>query len=384
MGAGLLIDDREVGGVSTRLLYGELRTGKITGTLDATSASWEETTNDAGSIDGVTVTEDVVRAKDLRQSAAAARCFLAIEQDGRIREGGPIWTYDWDWRKGRLTLGAAGLWSLWDYRFVLPLLEASQRVQEATSTLTSSDLGGIARDLIAQAIAWTGGDVPVVLPDPRPGSDHTETFPGYKLLRVGDQLRELTKREVGAPEIAFRPERDPADPTRIRWVMKVGTAERPQLSQVGADWRLDATPQRSPILGIGVKGNATGMGERAWLTGNGTEQGTLMATAYDPTLLARGYPLMEVTDSRPSVEVQETLDGHAQTELQQSARPIEVWQIAMRADGVQEMRAGDYARVITKGDAFLADGERRVRIKKLSGTLKETVNVDVYPLQAAV
>ena len=121
--------------VQVTVLYGDLRTGRILGQIDATGAAWAQVLDDAGSIDQVTVPDDVIRALDLWRMAPAARTFLAIEVDDRIQEAGPIWSRTYDWEAGTLTLGAAGLWSLWDHRKVVKVLAAGQQVR------SGADLG---------------------------------------------------------------------------------------------------------------------------------------------------------------------------------------------------------------------------------------------------
>lgn len=371
----------------TTLLVGELRTGRITGTVEATGHDWTEALNAPGSIDGVTVPEVVVRRRELRRNAAAARCFLAVEQDDRIREAGPIWAHRWDDERGLLTLGAAGLWSLFDHRYVLPLLENEQAlsltsVSRAKTTHTGS-LGGIAQALVQEAMTHLGGELPVVFEGDAAG-DNAETFPGYKMLRVGQQLRELTQREVGAPDIRFTPRRNPADPRFLQWVMSTGTAAQPQLSQAGADWYFDRSAPRSPVLGINVDTDATVMGMRGYGVGNGTEEATMIIRVFDTTLVDAGYPLLEVEESRSSVEVPETLIGHTQNLVARSARPVQVWRVKVHARAAREVRAGDYARVVARDHAYLPDGEHRVRVRRINGDASDVVTMEVYPLQATL
>ncbi|MDP5182184.1 hypothetical protein QOZ88_06005 [Blastococcus sp. BMG 814] len=369
--------------VTTRILFGELRTGRITGVLPVTGAAWSRVQNDAGTVDQVRVHRSVVAEQRLRQNAAAARCFLAVEQGDRIRQAGPIWKHSWSRRDGRLTLGAAGLWSLFDHRKVLPVL-AGRRVQDVSTTLTGADYGELARALVAQALGDVGGDLPLVLPAARTGSDRTETWPGWALPDLGEQLRQFTTRDSGAPDIRFTARRRADDARFLEFVMETGTAASPQLSQAGADWTFDTTVRKGPVLDIAVEQDATEMGMRGWITGNGSEADTLIATHEDLALVQAGYPLLELERSHSSVEVQSTLDGHARTLVAARARPVEVWKLTVRADAALEVLEGDYARVKTKGDDYLPDGEHRVRVQKISGGLGDTVVLDMYPLKAVI
>jgi hypothetical protein len=366
----------------TQLLVGELRGGRITDVIDATGLGWEDTLNAAGRIDRVTVPEHLVRSMGLRHTAAPARCFLAVETDGRIRQAGPIWSHVWDWEAGVLTLGASGLWSIFDHRLVLPVLADGQRVQDADTTISGTDLAGIARGLVAQALSFSDFDIPVNLPPAATGT-RTETFPGWKLQRVGEQMRQLTERENG-PDLRFRPRRVPGDETRIEWVFEHGTEDEPQLVQTGDDWVFDTTAPRSPVLGISVDQDATVMGLRAFVTGNGMERDILIARAADTTLADRGYPLLDVDEARSTVELQDTLQEHADDLLARSARPIEAWKVTVRADAALEVLPGDTARVVVRGDAYLPDGEWPVRVATIAGDLTDTATLTMYPTLAVL
>jgi hypothetical protein len=370
--------------VTTRVLFGDLRTGRIFGEIDVTGSSWAQTLNAAGSIDQVVVPDDVIARLALRRTAQAARSFLAVELDDWVQEAGPIWSRSYDWVQGQLTLGAAGLWSLFDHRKVIPVLAAGQKVQSVKTVLTGADLGEIARALVAQAISWTGGNLPLVLPAARPGSTNTETFLGWQLLTLSDQLTQLTQRAAAAPDIRFQPQRNPSDGRFMQWVMQTGTGAAPQLSQVGDDWVFDTTAPRGPVLGIATDEEGTAMGSRGWTTGNGTDEDTIIGTAYDSTLVDAGWPLLEQENQHSEVEVQATVDGYAAQLVGRAARPVEVWKVTVTAAAAREVLAGDYAQVVTKNHPWLGSGTTRMRVQKKSGDLTDRVVLDMYPLQPAV
>jgi len=373
--------------VTTTLLYGDLRTGRIVDVIDATGCSWAQESNAAGRIDQVTVPEDVVRALNLRDTCQAARSFLAVDLDGRLQEAGPVWSRMWDdaGRNPTLTLGAAGMWSLFDHRFVLDVLKANLPLQQRGYRVDNATLGGIAKQLVRRTMAWAGGDLPLVFGQGAEAGDRTEDFPGWKLLRVGDQLRELTQREVAAPDIRFRP-RYTADRLGIEWVMETGDEDSPLLVQAGDDWVFDANVPRGPVRKIKTDEDATVMGMAAYLTGEGSEADTLMVDAYDPTLVDAGWPRLEVEESRSGVSDQATLGGHAENLRDRSARPIEVWSVVVRAEAAAEVLAGHYARVApNRGSAWLGGaGETYMRVKTKSGDLGDDVTLTMYSVRGQV
>lgn len=366
---------------TTTVLYGDLRTGRIIDALDVTGCSWAQVLNDAGAVDSVTVEEHEVRAKNLRYSAPAAKTFLAVDVDGEIQEAGPIWHRGWDDTSEQLTLGAAGLWSLFDHRKVLPAVY-SGRVQDTNLGATGTDLAGIGIVLLMQAMAHVGGDLPLILPAALAGT-RTEVWPGFQLAWLGEQLRQLTTRENG-PDIRFRP-RYTSDKLGIEWVYEAGTEDAPLLTQAGDDWYFDRTVPNSQVVNVTTEEDATVMGQRAWVTGEGQAEGTLIATDYDPTQVDDGYPLLEVDagSAYSSVSEQDTLDGHAQDLVTRSARPIERWKVIVRADAARGVLPGHYARVINRqGHAWLPDGESFLRVERKTGDLSGDVTLEMYEVGA--
>jgi hypothetical protein len=93
--------------VTTSLLIGEVRTGRITLTLTGgelpTSLRWTAVSTTPGRSTASPSRRRWSAKYDLRQLTYGARCFLAVEVDGRIKQAGPIWSRTWDWEKGELT-----------------------------------------------------------------------------------------------------------------------------------------------------------------------------------------------------------------------------------------------------------------------------------------
>lgn len=370
--------------VTTALLLGELRTGRITATLAGddlpTDLRWTDVLNNSGSIDGVTIPEAVVRKYDLRGLTNGARCFMAVEQDGRIKQAGPIWSRTWDWQKGELTLSASGMWSMADKRIIYD----SATFPSGILSFTGVSLGGLAVSLVSHMMGWTPPytNLPIVLPTIEAG-DHEESFPQWNLSRYGEQLRQITQRATDAPDIAFRARRTAADPRIIEWVMQVGTEAFPQLSQGGPDWVFDTSAPRSPVLGIATDEDANDMGEVAWASGNGSEADMKLVqnTSTDGVaLLDMGWPYMEVDESHSTVEDNFVLLGHVDNMLARSTRPIEVFKVMVSAAAAREVTAGDFCRVVTDDDVWLGSMDRTMRIKQVSGGLEDSYVLEMFPM----
>lgn len=354
-------------------LFGDLRTGRITGELPVLSPRFEAPLNDAGTFTGtVNVDDPDVAELNPYEALAPGRTFLAIELDGELVYGGPLWSHRYSTADRALRLAGAGLWSVWDHRKVIPALALNTPAAEAADTLYRNlTLPGVARRLVAQAFAHTGGDLPVVRADGGPitadpggetGGGHDRTYRGYELTWLGDALRELTEVDDG-PDLELRPRRDPTRPGFVQWVLRAGN---PYLTQAGAPWTLEAPD----VVDVEVDRDGTGLAGRAWATGDGTQRLRLIKHADDTTLVDAGGPLLEAEDAHSSATEAATVQAYAVSLAALRARPVEAWTVTVRTDA--ELRpgtyaVGDYFTVPVEGDPYLPDGDHVARCLSIGG-----------------
>lgn len=368
---------------ATRVLVGDLRTGQILDELDATACVWHRQVNDPGRITA-TVPAEVLRSADVRSFTQPARRFVAFEADGRIWQAGPIWSRRYSRKRGSLTLTGAGLWSVFDHRRVMRVLAPAEDPASVTMTASATTLGGIARYLVDLAEQHYGGDLPVVLPA-APSGTRTESWQGYHLTTIGEQLRQLTRRETAAPDIRFAPRRRADDETYIEWVLQIGTEAEPELVQAGDDWWFDDAVGASPVVDIEVDDDASDLVNRAWLTGSGMERDSIITFADDPSLVDLGWPLLEDVESRPTVGETDRVAGAAELGdravelLARRGRPAQAWKVDIRVDAAREVSDGDYCRLVVGDDPFLPAGEHRCRVLRIGGDLDDTLTLTMQP-----
>ncbi len=321
---------------------------------------------------------------ELLSAIEPARCFLAVLEGDHVLEAGPIWAHSYDVTTGILAVKASGLRSLFDHRYVVGVVASGSAAASWSATYTGS-LGTIAKRLIELAMSHAGGELPVVLPDETPGSN-TRTYNGYDLGPLGARLDELMG-VINGPDIAFEP-RLTADRLGIEWVMRVGD---PLLHQRGDDHVWDSRVPQGGVSGLSVERDATGLAQRAWVTGEGMESALLMERAEDPALLDAGFPLTEVADSRPTVGRRSTLQSHAESALRASLRPWATWSATVQASASPRLgtyRPGDWARVWVPEDhpylsLMLPAGFHRARVLEVSGGMGEHVNLKFAPVMEA-
>ena len=368
----------------TRWLIGDLRTGRKLLDLNVMAGSkWSTEVNGAGGITAeVTLRDPDMVALELRNAATVGKSFLAVVDNGIVHPcSGPIWSHDYDKDSGKLTITGAGMWTYFDHRVLLPVLAASTPFivtdpDDPTKTipnpvldtnLSGLDLGTIAKRLVQQAQAHTGGNIPVVHEADRSGSSE-RNYVGADLSLIGDMLDNLVDVEDG-PDIEFTP-RFTADLLGIEWVMRSGSAAQPQLfSQSTHVWDY-AVPQPS-IRSLKVKVSADRMVGRAFATGGRSSNTALYAQYTNPNLTNIGYPLLEDVDSSHSdVVIPATLNAYVKETARTGSKPTEFWSFDVQADQspfVGEYRAGDYCVVKIANDPYIPKGEYRRRIMALSG-----------------
>lgn len=365
----------------TRYVIGDLRTGRKIQTVNVMKGPWSNQLNTA---ETVSVTVDLndpdMQALGLRASAAPAKSFLVVEEADKVF-GGPIWTRDYDRDARTLQLNAKGMASIFDHRLIIPLLAKTLGVDQWTvpdpsdttktmpnpllaSTYTGLWLGTIAKRLVQQALAWTGGNLPIVFQDDETGT-HEDTVNGVDFKILGEKLRDITNLD-GGPDINFIAERTP-DQLGFQWLMQTGTAEQPQVAAEQITlWNV--TAPKSPVSNLHVVEDASRMAGLAWEVGGRQADTVLVARAEDDTLTDAGYPLMELVDSsHSSVSDQSTLDAYAAELLLQGQIPSEQWTFDVEAYPTEDdgspvgaqfgsYSIGDYCElVIGKWGGGLAD-----------------------------
>jgi hypothetical protein len=379
---------------------GSLRDGRITHQVPLVSTSWTQVMDDAGALSGTLLLADPdVAQLNPRNIAEPARCFLAVSYTDAqgtetFLDGGPIWTHSYETSTRQLTIGAAGVWSYYDHRKVLKVLAAGVNPSTDKNVYSALSLGTIAKRLVQLAHTHTNGALPIVLPADEAGVE-ARTYNGYEMTSVAEALRTLTKAANG-PEIQFLPRRRSDDPRFLEWVMRVGTAEQPLLSQLGPDWEFDASPARSAVGNITVTSDGGTLADRWWVQGAGTDKSTMFGRADSTLLQDAGYPLLEATDTQHAGEdaakKQTNIDDYALADLVGSQRRIETWALAVQRDGVKDeadeltgatvasWRVGDWVSATPPADdPYLLGGEYRTRITQIAGDDSNLVQISLQP-----
>jgi len=388
------------------ILVGEVRTGRRIATIPVSGAAWSVAHRGTGSID-VDIPLNAGEFKRLSRDTSGlwrpsgglrpefltaiepARTFMAVLEGDNVLAAGPIWAHDYDDTTGSLKVKAASsIASIFDHRIVMDVISGTAWAQWAV-TYTGLSLGTIAKRLVQLLMTHTGGDLPIVLPADETAAadaDHTRTYKGFELATVTARINELMG-VINGPDIRFDP-RLTADRMGIEWVMRTGTEAQPLLYQTDADHVFDSRVPRGGVSGLSVHCDAGGLASRSWATGSGMDTALLMSRDDDTTLTDGGFPLLEITESRSTVEVQSTLDNWASGNLANAAAPWMTWSATVRADMAPLLgsyRTGDFAKVWVPAShpylsLLLPAGFHRARIMNFAGDLGPNVALTFAPV----
>lgn len=394
-----------------RYFLADLRTGRQILDLQPLDGSWACGLNDPEDIDvTLNMNDPDTIALGLRNTSAPAKTVLAVAEGDVILGAGPIWTRTYDRNAKTLKLGAKGVWSYYDHRHILPVLAKTLPTTQfivpdpadptktipnplLNTNLSNLWLGTIAKRLVQQAHAWTGGALPIVFENDEVGV-HLRNWTGVEFKNLGEALAQLTEVE-GGPDIRFEP-RFTGDMLGIEWVLRTGTAAKPLLaSETIHLW--DLTVPESAASNLTVTEDASNLASLGWQTGGRSDDTVMIARAEDTSLVDFGFPLFETLDSsHSSVSQQSTLDAYAAESVLYGRGPSEVWAFNAEANQkplVGSYQAGDYCDlavapydpVTCEGDPFIPGGRTpyRQRIIHISGALgDETVKIQCAPSRA--
>lgn len=329
-----------------RWFLADLRTGRQILDLPPLTGSWERFLNAPERIKAVLDMRDpdTIQLRP-RVAAAPGRSILAVAAGDVVLAAGPVWAHVYDRDAKTLQITAAGIWSYFDHRYVLPIAAATIGVDQFTipdetaagktkpnptvgTYLTGWEYGTIAKKWVQQAQAWTGGNVPIVFESDRAGT-RERNFEGADFKNLGTVLSQLTQIENG-PDIRFMP-RLTIDRLGIEFAMQTGTDASPLLTGGPHQW--DLTAPESSISNFQINSDATEIASTGWATAGRSADTVLVARSIDPTLTDLGYPLLETLDSsHTSVSVQATLDGYAAESTTLGRSPFETWDFTVEAN----------------------------------------------------
>ncbi|MGG7510962.1 hypothetical protein [Plantibacter sp. YIM 135249] len=383
-----------------RFFVTDFATGRVLETLPVESGSWSDPLNAAESMSASFDTDDPdTRALDLWNLTTRGKHALGVAEGEVVLAYGPIWSAKYSRDSGTFDIDALGVASYFDHRNIIPVVaktigvdkfvipdptDASKTVANpAVGTyLKNLSYGTIAKRWLQQAMAWTGGAIPLVFQADEVGV-FERNFEGADFKGIWEAINQLQNVEEGV-ETNFKT-RFINNGLFVETLFETGTLAQPLITSTSKH-RWDVTGEESPVTKFERVDDATNLGSVAWNTGGRSQEKVLVARAVSDELVNAGYPLMELVDSaHTSVSEQSTLDTQSVRSLQVGSRPRETWSFDVRTDVeplVGTYTTGDFCELAfaAGADPIVPGGDYQHRIVGLSGDLgSDTIRVYCAP-----
>jgi hypothetical protein len=337
-------------------------------------ASWTSEFNGAEDVScTVDVNDRRIRRLGLANAASVAKSCLIIE-DGNLCVGGPIWNVAYDRDGGTVQITGKGLWSYFDHRVLLPVMQASDRLTNADGSantafdtnIVNTSYENIVKRWVMQANAWMpeASRIPIAYGDDVPGV-FQRNIKGAETKLIGDLMSDITGVQQGV-DIRFQPRRT-ADGLGYEWLMSCG---HPRLTSDSVK-RWDMSVPKSPITGLKVEVDGSDMASQVWETGGASSDTAIIERVVDAGMDAKGYPMLERVESLSTTVVDAaTAIRHANETIRTSTQPRQSWSFDVRRDATlgSDWDAGYPCSIRTKHDPFIPDGWHDLRIMTLAGS----------------
>lgn len=321
-------------------LVADLLTNQITAELPLTDVTFGRVLRGAGPMSATLALGDArIRALDPIANTAPGRTALYIDRDGVLQWGGIIWTRRYDSASEKLEVAGSEFWSYF-----------AHRLKRSTTAFVSVDQASMVAALIEEAQSAIGGDIGVTIDAALTTVLRDRTYYGYELKPYAEAVEQLAA-VIDGFDFAIDVDWGDAGPVKTLRVdyprRGVQAFETSLLFDLPGNilsyaWPEDATRMADDVLAIGA--------------GEGDDM--LLATAQHAAAFDAGYPLLEAARSYKDVRISETLEEHAQADVEAAGLPITIPGLTIRGDGDPSVGAfdiGDDCRIAIS-DARHPDG----------------------------
>lgn len=272
----------------------------------------------------------------------------------------------------RVSLACGGIRTLLAKRIVIREQSDWRKLSKSVVTFKELGLGTIAKKVVQLAQNKPGGGLPIVyaLPDETKamGANHERNYRGFNVQNLDcDEVLTKISNVINGPDIMFRPRL--VDGGRIEWVMWTGTEKNPRIYQTTTPtW--DFTAANSSISDLQIVVTGSYQASRVFSVGAGMDEGTLITTHLDESLIQKGYPLLESVVNTSESENEKTVAMHGAAELVANRDPLLEIQMTARGDGIMDFGdfwPGDMVNVVTANWISIPSGPTRMRLLQMQG-----------------
>jgi hypothetical protein len=262
-----------------RYLLIDILSNSVQAELSFTGVNFTQSLNAAGTFNGSILLSGLPATANAANSTIPGKNYVAVDRDGIIVWAGPIWFREWDSASQHLHITAREFESYFERRRIT-----------TTQTYTNVDQLLIAKTLINNAQAVTGGNVGVITGTETSTQLVSKTYYNYELKTVYQALLDLSRSTNGFDfNIAAAYDGGGSvsktlvlgfPQSGVRYSSSSVTApvfEFPSGNIVEYQYPEDGSIAANTLYAIGA----------------GSNEGMLLSTAVSSTQLAAGYPLLE-------------------------------------------------------------------------------------------
>lgn len=341
-----------------RYLFADLLTNEILAELPITGVSFTQQLNTSGTFTGHLLLSGV-NATDLNVSDGTipGRTAIYVDRNGVLVWGGVLWNRQYNSVSQTLTFQAREFESYFERRKIT-----------TTQVYTNTDQLVIANALMNGAQSAPFGDIGVITTPTVSGILVSRTYYGYELKNVYSALQDLSKQLDGFDfniQVAYDGGGNPTKRLVLSYP-KSGTTYSPT--------SLSAPVFQFPsgnMIEYEYPEDGSIAANTIYALGAGSNEGKLIATATDPTLLAAGFPLLEQEANYSDITDATMLGNLATGQIKATAYPPTTLRVVAPPSQNPEFGTyviGDECRVIITDNRFPNTLDAIYRLVALSVT----------------
>lgn len=262
-----------------RYLLTDTVSNTILAELPFTNVNFTQVLNSAGTFQGSLLLSGMPASANVANSTIPGKCSIYVDRDGVLVWGGIIWAREYNSSNQHIQVTAREFESYFERRRIT-----------STQVFNSVDQLLVARTLVQNAQAVTGGNIGVQLGTETSGVNVTRVFYSYELKSVYQALLDLSRANNGFDfniQVAYDGGGNPSKTL--------------QLSYPQSGTRYTSTSTTVPVFEL-PSGNiveysypedGSTVANTVYVVGAGSNEGKTIITASDTTKVAGGWPLLE-------------------------------------------------------------------------------------------
>jgi hypothetical protein len=332
-----------------RYLLADLRTNAILAELPFTNVQFSKSLNSIGTMSGSLLITDLTEAAmNINAATIPGRNAIYIDRNGEIIWGGVIWSRTYEGSSQHIQISAREFLSYFERRRIT-----------TDSVYTAAEMFTIIQDLFTNAQGADGdpGNIGLNVDLGTSGVAITKNYYAYELKTVYSALQDLSRAAYNTG-FDYRVDLAYDGGGGITKTLNVGF---PRLGRVYSDSDVNVPVFEYPagnVVTYEYPENASAAANKVWVSGGGSNEGKLIASATNTDYLTAGWPLLEENANYSDIFDSTVLSDLAQGQLDAIVYPPVTLKIVAPAytdPQLGSFEVGDDVRIRIR-DPYFANG----------------------------